>query len=67
MNGNQRAEIIRIVPSRSTSTKHDIATRLRLFDQATARQRHRQESASLPIAEFRGWTREQLYDRGGTD
>jgi bifunctional DNA-binding transcriptional regulator/antitoxin component of YhaV-PrlF toxin-antitoxin module len=38
-------EVIRVLASRSISTKHDIATRLRLFDQATARQRQRQESA----------------------
>jgi len=66
-------ETIRVVKrARSASRKTDDATlqeRLRLFDQATARQQERNvafrkkhPSTSQPTN--RGWTREELYDRG---
>jgi antitoxin component of MazEF toxin-antitoxin module len=43
----------------------DAKTRLRLFDEATLRQRRREEERRLPPAEAgRGWTREELYERG---
>lgn len=42
--------------------------RLRLFDQATARQRKRQAAISVrkrpDSSQGRGWTREELYQRG---
>jgi bifunctional DNA-binding transcriptional regulator/antitoxin component of YhaV-PrlF toxin-antitoxin module len=42
--------------------------RLRLFDQATARQRKRQAAISVKKrparSQGRGWTREELYQRG---
>jgi bifunctional DNA-binding transcriptional regulator/antitoxin component of YhaV-PrlF toxin-antitoxin module len=38
--------------------------RLAHFDAATARQRSRERAASLGPARSRGWSREQLYDRG---
>jgi hypothetical protein len=40
--------------------------RLRRFDEATARQRGRQARADQiePASGDRGWTREELYDRG---
>ena len=43
--------------------------RLRLFDQATRRQREREERPGKVQASTtdRGWTREELYDRGRTD
>jgi AbrB family looped-hinge helix DNA binding protein len=44
-----------------------IKERLRAFDQATARQRKRQTgttSSTSPRSQDRGWTREDLYDRG---
>jgi bifunctional DNA-binding transcriptional regulator/antitoxin component of YhaV-PrlF toxin-antitoxin module len=40
----------------------DLRARLRLFDQATERQRQRRTAAKGPKA--RGWTREELYVRG---
>ena len=40
--------------------------RLTQFDQATARQRARDRVQPRPAsARSRGWTREELYDRGG--
>jgi AbrB family looped-hinge helix DNA binding protein len=55
---------IRVVPARSRP-RLGVAARLRLFDRATARQRRRQgdHRRSRP-ADQRGWTREDLYDRG---
>jgi AbrB family looped-hinge helix DNA binding protein len=43
-----------------------VAERLRLFDQATERQRRRQAGMKLPASTSadRGWTREELYTRG---
>jgi bifunctional DNA-binding transcriptional regulator/antitoxin component of YhaV-PrlF toxin-antitoxin module len=46
-----------------------IEERLQLFDEATARQRKRQASSSRrrpagSPGQSRGWTREELYDRG---
>ena len=42
----------------------DRETRLRLFDQATERQRRRQQDAPLtPAGPDRGWSREDLYAR----
>lgn len=68
-------DAIRVVPRRRRSRtgralhEDDRARRLRLFDQATARQERRQaEAASRPAAPAeRGWTRADLYDRGRAD
>lgn len=59
------ADAIRIVPSAPLPPRLDAAARLRLFDQATERQRRREnEEPVLPPAPGvgRGWTREDLYD-----
>lgn len=40
------------------------ATRVRLFDQATQRQRERDLARKDGRAAERGWSREDLYDRG---
>jgi AbrB family looped-hinge helix DNA binding protein len=59
------AESIRIVPAKARKRASGGAARLRLFDAATQRQRARE--AQAPRAEAaggRGWTREELYDRG---
>jgi AbrB family looped-hinge helix DNA binding protein len=48
---------------------HKVEERLRLFDQATGRQRER-EGRLRRIGSSttdRGWTREELYDRGRPD
>ena len=61
------AEGLRVVTSaRPDATALSVAERLRLFDEATERQRRRQARMKLPgepRAE-RGWTREELYTRG---
>jgi bifunctional DNA-binding transcriptional regulator/antitoxin component of YhaV-PrlF toxin-antitoxin module len=54
-------DAIRVVPARRS--RPDPAARLKLFDQATARQRERDARAVVHPAK-RGWTREDLYDRG---
>lgn len=60
-------EVIRVVPRAPAAEKLDLAARLRLFDQATERQRERERRRGpLPPAEDRGWSREELYDRGGS-
>jgi AbrB family looped-hinge helix DNA binding protein len=57
------ADAIRVVPAvhRQTLTPEE---RLRLFDAATARQERRNRAAHKVGARTRGWTREELYDRG---
>jgi hypothetical protein len=40
--------------------------RLRLFDEATPRQRMREKARHPSPAADREWTREDLYERGGT-
>ena len=54
-------DTIRIVVPRRR--RGDPASRVRLFDRATARQRAR-EAEPTARAGDRGWTREELYDRG---
>lgn len=52
--------------SRERAPELSVAERLRLFDQATERQRRRQAAIKLPATDSkdRGWTREELYTRG---
>lgn len=58
------AESVRLVPAQR-KRKVDTAARLRLFDAATRRQRAREaEAPRSEAAAGRGWTREELYDRG---
>ena len=45
----------------------DTATRLRLFDAATARQEAREADRETRRADSRGWNRKALYDRGVPD
>lgn len=43
----------------------DVKARLRLFDEATLRQREREKKAvASRVGAGRGWTREELYERG---
>jgi AbrB family looped-hinge helix DNA binding protein len=63
------AGAIRITPVREKS-KTDVKRRLELFDRATKRQqvrdkKHRKGRDQEPAK--RGWTREELYRRGGAD
>jgi bifunctional DNA-binding transcriptional regulator/antitoxin component of YhaV-PrlF toxin-antitoxin module len=56
-------DVIRVVPTRAKPGR-DTGARLRVFDEATARQSQRDRAASFAPANDRGWTREELYDRG---
>jgi AbrB family looped-hinge helix DNA binding protein len=58
-------EVIRVVPASARAPRLDLETRLRLFDEATERQRRREtERRKEQEPSDRGWTREELYDRG---
>jgi AbrB family looped-hinge helix DNA binding protein len=57
-------DAIRVVPARTAAKKDSVAERLKLFDQATERVRRRYKRAKVPDTSDRGWTREELYDRG---
>ena len=66
-------DAMRVTPSRPKKALkiEDPGVRLRVFDQATRRQRQREKSLELSLMrtakDDRGWTREQLYSRGGSD
>ena len=56
---------IRVIPPGGSTPALDIRARLDLFDQATQRQQARDAArAETERATDRGWTREELYDRG---
>lgn len=58
-------EAIRVLPVRRPARSLDVNARLKLFDAATERQRRRQEGRPVPAPKSgRGWTREELYERG---
>jgi AbrB family looped-hinge helix DNA binding protein len=58
-------EVIRMAPRGRQKSNDDLAGRLRLFDQATERQRRRRARRSRGKAPGRrGWRREDLYTRG---
>lgn len=57
-------DLIRIIPPARRRPALDVARRLQLFDQATERLRQRQQSTGTPPKD-RGWTREEIYQRGG--
>jgi len=69
-------DAIRVVPRsarQASPAPQDTARRLALFDAATSRQRARQRAAAKGASRAtprspatRGWTREELYERGGT-
>ena len=65
-------EVIRVIPaSRPRRQELGLRTRLNLFDQATARQRTREAQSGRPRRKppaqaARGWTRAELYHRGGS-
>lgn len=56
-------DAIRVVPPR-VDREPDWARRLELFDGATERQRLRQAGRCWKRPLERGWTREELYERG---
>jgi AbrB family looped-hinge helix DNA binding protein len=58
-------DAIRLVPAGQGRPVLDVAVRLKLFDQATERQRERERSRRRKkLRGGRGWTRDELYDRG---
>lgn len=61
-------EVIRIVPRSRGGVSKSSASRLELFDAATARQRKRQSARAKKDGAVtdRGWTREDLYTRGAS-
>ena len=63
----EAGEVIRVVPPSAPARPEpaDTATRLALFDAASQRQSHREASTTFERAESRGWTRDELYERGG--
>jgi AbrB family looped-hinge helix DNA binding protein len=56
-------DAIRVVPVHR-SGRPDLAARLRLFDRATERQRQRERARPIAHGRDRGWTRDELYERG---
>ena len=56
-------DVIRVVPP-GKRIGRDPRQRVRLFDQATARQRAREKRHRRSPETTRGWTRDDLYDRG---
>ena len=65
----EAGEIMRVVPATAGAPSEglDVEARLRLFDAATARQRDREAGRQARRASTRGWTREELYERGRAD
>jgi bifunctional DNA-binding transcriptional regulator/antitoxin component of YhaV-PrlF toxin-antitoxin module len=61
-------DAIRVVPGAAILQQDNRAERMALFDQATDRLKHRHRKAKSAVASTRdrGWTREDLYDRGGS-
>ncbi len=60
----QGAETIQVRRAGSPVPTLDRASCLRLFDAATERQRRRQSGRSPGAPGDRGWSREELYERG---
>ena len=62
----EAGETIRVVPPNARTQKKglDTETRLRMFDEAMARQDAREAMKPVSPATERGWTREELYTRG---
>ena len=56
-------DVIRVVPTRTKPPSDDPAARVLLFDQATERYRRGPGPRKYSSGD-RGWTREDLYDRG---
>jgi len=66
-------DVVRVVPPGRVPSPLDREARLRVFDRATERHRDRDsqkratEAPSDKPSTDRGWTREELYDRGRSD
>jgi AbrB family looped-hinge helix DNA binding protein len=55
-------DVIRVVPERRPVRSP--RERVKLFERALARQREREAGRAVAEVPDRGWTREDLYDRG---
>lgn len=55
-------DAIRVVPERRQPV--DARERVRLFERVLARQRQREKGQVFAEVQDRGWSREELYDRG---
>ncbi len=66
----EAGSVIQVLPVRPAAHNGNerVETRLKLFDQATDRQRHRNSIArgGRGRAADRGWSREELHERGRT-
>ena len=61
-------QFIRVVPASRHRLRLNVAERLALFDAATERQRLREARRPVPTGVVdRGWTRDELYERGNAD
>lgn len=58
-------DAIRVERTGSKPIGLDREQRLQRFDQATARQRERQQTRRAEITGDRGWRRDELYERAG--
>ncbi len=54
---------IAIIPPQAVRPLLEPEERVRLFDEATKRQRARERTRRLGPAKSRGWTRDELYSR----
>jgi bifunctional DNA-binding transcriptional regulator/antitoxin component of YhaV-PrlF toxin-antitoxin module len=59
-------EVIAIVLAGAGKPRLSLEERLRLFDEATRRHSARERLPTSSTSEDRGWTRDELYDRGRT-
>ncbi len=57
-------DTIRVVPPARRGGPRSVGQRLRLFDLATTRQEKRNAPSRVRAGQGRGWTREELYERG---
>lgn len=56
---------IRVIPPGRKMPRLSLEERLRMFDKSRQRQREREKQRGpVPQTADRGWTREELYDRG---
>ena len=58
-------DVIRVIPPRRNTAGLDVKARLELFDEATRRLERRQRKVRRKRRATRGWTRDELYRRGG--
>ena len=57
-------DAIRIVPASAIRSGLSTQEKLRLFDESTQRMKASALEKKLPVTTDRGWTRDELYDRG---